>query len=195
MKRISLIVLVIVVVAAVAVFAALRLTAESRAQNNEAQSSSETDELTYIWKIDFLDIQRVEIALEKEGLCEAWVLHDDQYFYFDEPDGSIVDMDRWGGGVPLLLGGPAATREVADVEDVDQLDIYGLAEPSMRINIGTIDGGEIEVELGDRTPNAMGNYIKLADSTKVFIVDYTWYDVMENLVLDPPYPSPESSGE
>ncbi len=192
MKRISLIVLVAVVIIAVVMFAVLRLTAEGDEKNNEPQSKAETAELTYVWSIDFLDIQRVEIILEERDRSEAWIVHDDGYFYFDQPGGSIVDIERWGGGIPLLLGGPAAQREIGEVADSAKLDIYGLAKPAMRILIRMRDGAELEVELGDRTPNDMGNYIKLAHSSKVYIVDYTWYDVMENIVLDPPYPKTQA---
>ena len=49
----------------------------------------------------------------------------------------------------------------------------------------------INIQVGDSTPDRQGYYIKLQPSRDVYTVDYTWFDVVERLVLDPPYPVPE----
>ena len=56
----------------------------------------------------------------------------------------------------------------------------------------TLDNGDnIHIEIGDNTPNGQGYYIRRAESKDVYTVDYTWYEVFERLVLDPPYPKVE----
>jgi len=146
---------------------------------------------TYIWNFDMEELQRIGISLPKQGKSQAWVKHEDRYFYFDEPDGPKVDMTRWGGGIPLLLSGPAAARIIAEQATDQQLELYGLDEPGMQIDLTLDNGDKTRIEIGDNTPNGQGYYIRRADSIDVYTVDYTWYDVFERLVLDPPYPKAE----
>jgi hypothetical protein len=145
----------------------------------------------YLWNFDMMELQRIGISLPKEGKNQAWVKHEDRYFYFDEPNGPKVDMARWGGGIPLLLSGPAAARIIAEHATVQQLELYGLDEPGMQIDLILDNGDTIQIELGDSTPNGQAYYIRRADSHAVYTIDYTWHDVMERLVLDPPYPDVE----
>ena len=145
----------------------------------------------YIWNFDMLELQRIAISLPKQGKSQAWIKHADRYFYFDGPHGSKVDMARWGGGIPLLLSRPAAARVITAQASEQQLELYGLDAPAMQIGL-TLDSGEtIHIELGDKTPNGQAYYIRRADSKEVYTIDYTWYEVMERLVLDPPYPKVE----
>ena len=146
---------------------------------------------TFIWNFDMVELQRIGITLPMQGKSQAWVKHEDRYFYFDEPGGPKVDMPRWGGGIPLLLSGPAAVRIITEQATEPQLELYGLDEPRMQVDLILDNGNTLRIELGDRTPDAQGYYIRRTDSTDVFTVDYTWYDVFERLVLDPPYPVAE----
>ena len=116
-------------------------------------------------------------------------MHEDRYFYFDEPRGPKVDTVRWGGGIPLLLSGPVATRLIAEQATAQQLELYGLDKPIMQIDLTLDNGDHIRTEIGDSTPNGQGYYIRRADL--IYAVDYTWFDVLERLVLDPPYPNAE----
>jgi hypothetical protein len=61
----------------------------------------------------------------------------------------------------------------------------------MKIELALESGDNINIELGDSNPDGQGYYIKLADSRSVYTVDFTWFNVLERLVLDPPYPEPE----
>jgi hypothetical protein len=61
----------------------------------------------------------------------------------------------------------------------------------MRIELGMENGESISIEIGDRTPDGKGYYIKLRNNRDIYTVDSTWYEVMERLVLDPPYPATE----
>jgi hypothetical protein len=144
----------------------------------------------FVWSVDMEEIAKIGVSLPRQGKSQAWVKHEDRYFYFDEPDGSVVDMTRWGGGIPLLLSGPAAVRIITEQATDQQLEIYGLDDPAMRIHL-TLDNGEILlIDIGNGTPDGRAYYIRRLDSQDVYTVDYTWYEVIERLVLDPPYPEP-----
>jgi hypothetical protein len=49
----------------------------------------------------------------------------------------------------------------------------------------------LTINLGDSAPDGMSYYIKIAELNDIYTVDYTWYDVLEQLVLEPPYPPSE----
>jgi len=145
----------------------------------------------YVWLVDMGDLGRMSISLPTQGKSETWVKHEDQYWYFDKPQGPKVDMQRWGGGIPLILSGPAANRRISAGASDAQLLIYGFGNPQMQISLAVKDGKTIHIVVGDATPDHQAHYIKLVDSREVFTVDSSWYDVLSRLVLDPPYPPPD----
>lgn len=141
-----------------------------------------------VWKVDMLEIHKVSISLPRQGKRHAWVAREDGYFYFDSPDGPRVDASRWGGGIPALLSGPEASRMIAEGASGKQVASYGLSDPAMLVDLTMDNGDNLQIEIGDNTPDRRGYYIRRAGAPEVFTVDYTWYDVLERLVLDPPYP-------
>ena len=143
-----------------------------------------------IWDFDMLELARLELALPRLGLEDAWLKHEDRQWYFDEPDGPRVDNQRWGGGIALLLSGPGANRLIAEDASAEQLAVFGLSEPQMEIGLTLHNGDTLDIVVGDATPDRRSYYIKLASSNRVFTVDYTWYDVLSRLVREPPYPPP-----
>jgi hypothetical protein len=150
------------------------------------------DAPVFLWDVDMQDLQHMAIALPGQGKSEAWVKHEDKYWYFDQPNGPKVNMKRWGGGIPLILSGPAASRAIFENATDEQLETFGLKDPQMKIDLTLENGKEISIEVGDRTLDLKGYYIKLIDSKAVYTVDFTWFSVLERLVLDPPYPEPET---
>ena len=145
----------------------------------------------FVWKVEMDKLKTIAISLPHAGKSEAWVKHEDRYWYFDEPDGPKVNMKRWGGGIPLLLSGPAANRHITENATDEQLSIYGLDDPQMRIQLTLENEDSINIEVGERTPDHQAYYIKLRNSRDLYTVDYTWYNVLERLVLAPPIPVPE----
>ena len=149
----------------------------------------------FVWYVEMDELARMEIRLPPLEMEEAWVKHEDRYWYFDQPDGPKVNMERWGGGIPLLLSGPGANRLIAEDATDEQLEIFGLTDPRVEIEL-TLDTGElINIILGDATPDRQAYYIKLLESVDVYTVDYTWFGVIARLVLDPPYPPDETKEE
>ena len=146
-----------------------------------------------MWSFDLRDLHRVEIALPQDQLAETW-FHIDRVWYFDRPERPLVDMDRWGGAVPYLLSGPGANRLITEQAVDDDLQIFGLLAPRMTIHLehggehGDGDGaGTVDLVIGDETPDSFSFYLQLVGTRKVYTVDRTWYEVMERLVLEPPY--------
>lgn len=142
----------------------------------------------FIWSVGVEDLHRLAISLPPEGRRETWVKRADRYWYFDQPAGPKVDMQRWGGGIPLLLSGPGAERLIAAKATGKQLASYGLAEPRMQIELTLKNEDTIYVDIGNRTLDEQTYYIKKRNSPAVYTVDHTWYEVLERLVREPPYP-------
>ena len=142
----------------------------------------------FVWAVEMNDLTRIQVKLPRRGLSESWRMREDRYWYFTDPDGPQVDRSRWGGGVPLLLSGPGANRLIEEVPTAEQLTAFGFDEPQMLINLLVGDGVELEIHVGDSTPDGISYYTKQADRPEIFTVDSTWFKVIERLVTDPPYP-------
>ena len=145
----------------------------------------------FVWDVDMEELAKMEINLPPHGKREAWVKHDDRYWYFDQPERPKVNMKRWGGGIPLLLSGPGAERLIAENASEKQLEIFGLIEPRMKIDLTLENRKTILIDVGDSTPDAQGFYVRLRQSKAIYTVHESWYHVLERLVLEPPYPDPE----
>ena len=145
----------------------------------------------FIWSVSMEDLKLLTINLPAEGKSEAWVKHEDHYWYFDQPNGPKVNMKRWGGGIPLLLSGPGADRLITSEATDKQLEIYGFKNPKMKMTLTLRNEASINIEVGYRTLDGRTYYIKQINSPAIYTVDHTWYDVLEGLVLEPPYPESE----
>ena len=143
-----------------------------------------------VWDVDIEELAKIEISLPAQRKREAFVKHEDRYWYFDHADGDKVNMKRWGGGIPLLLSGPGAERLITDNASNKQLNIFGFLKPSMEINLTLENKKIIKIEVGDRTPDTLGFYIRLHHAKYIYTVHETWYHVLKRLVLEPPHPDP-----
>lgn len=151
-----------------------------------AAPSGETRQ--HIWAAEMMALSSVYVQLPRTGKAGSWVKRGDERWYFDTPDGSPVDGKRWGGGIPLLLSSPGAERLIVKGPTAQQLTTYGLSQPRMRISLGLEGGDRIDAEVGDANPDGEAYYIRLVGGDAVYAIDRTWYEVIERLVLSPPYP-------
>jgi hypothetical protein len=157
--------------------------------SRQPKSVAETSPNVYIWSVKSSDLQRVAISLPREGKSQAFLKVGEQDTFpwvFDDARKLAVDSNRWGGGIPLLLSGPAANRIITNNASSQDLTEYGLTHPSMEISL-TVNKEIMKITVGDSTPNGQNYYILAPQSNTVAIVDYTWYDVLTKLVTDPPY--------
>ena len=146
----------------------------------------------YAWLIEMDEIEHVEIRLPREDESQAFIKEEDRSWHFDDPQRSAVDMQRWGGGIPLLLSGPGVERVIAENATEEKLTEFGLTQPQMEIILTLEDGDILNISVGDRTPNGNAFYVKVPGSNDVCLVDYTWYEVLARLVKEPPYAPPSA---
>ncbi len=145
-----------------------------------------------VWQIEMEDIQHIEISLPRDFKSQKFIKieEEDKFpWYFDDAERSPVDTGRWGGGIPLLLSGPGAGRIIAEDASLDKLAEFGLTRPKMEITLTLEDGYMMSIKVGDATPNSAYYYVQAPRTNDVALVDYTWFDILERLVLEPPYAS------
>ena len=128
------------------------------------------------------DVEAIRIA--STGVEESFVRSEDGWVFVG-PERIPVDLDRWGG-VTLLLSGPQSTRVFAD--GVDDVAKYGLDEPETVINARLRGDREIEIRLGDLTPNGFQHYAMQGNDPALYLVDSLWGEVLVKLATDPPFP-------
>ena len=142
----------------------------------------------YVWDFTMDTLQKVTISLPKSNQSESFVKHaDDRQFYFDVQNGPMVDNQKWGGGIPLLLSGPGATRLIIQNATSTQLKQYGFDAPNMTATLTLADNTVYNVLVGDSNPEKTTYYTKLASNNDVYTVDKSWYDVLAAIVTSPPY--------
>ena len=162
------------------------------------KAATQPDAKHFVWNFDMDELQSVTFTLPKagnDGLTESFVKHpDNQEFYFDVVNGPEVDNQRWGGGIPILLSGPEANRLILQSANEAQLQQYGL-DPAIKplnmdIKLTILVGGApvgYEVYVGDSNPDSSYYYVRLAGNTDVYTVDKSWYDVLADIITNPPY--------
>ncbi len=163
--------------------------------SNSPEPPPKEEPRVFVWMIEMGEIQHIEIRLPREDKSEAFVKipEGDKFpWYFDDPQRSEVDVARWGGGIPLLLSGPGAERVIARNVTEEKLAEFGLTQPQMEITLTLEDGDIINITVGDRTPDGNTFYVRAPNSNDVCLVDYTWYEVLERLVKEPPYAPPSA---
>lgn len=140
------------------------------------------------------ELQHIKVELPREGKSQTFIKipEGDKFpWYFDDPQKSAINVERWGGGIPLLLSGPGVDRVISENTAEEKLTEYGLTQPQMKITLTLEDGKVLVIKVGDSAPDGHAYYVQVPDSNAVALVDYTWYDVLKRLVIDPPYAPPE----
>jgi len=160
---------------------------------NKTEPPPKVEPRIFLWNIEMDEIEHIEIRLPREDKSEAFIKipEGDKFpWHFDDPQRSKVDVARWGGGIPLLLSGPGIERVIAKNATEEKLAEFGLTQPQMGITLTLEDGDVLNIAVGDRTPDGDTFYVQVLGSNDVSLVDYTWYEVLERLVKEPPYTSP-----
>ena len=163
--------------------------------SNTPQPPPELELRVFVWKIEMDEIQHIKIRLPREGKSEAFIKipEGDKFpWYFDDPQRSEVDTKRWGGGIPLLLSGPGADRIITENATEEKLAEFGLTQPRMEITLTLEDRHILNITVGDRTPDSSTFYVQGPGSNDIYLVDYTWYEVLERLVKEPPHTPPSA---
>ena len=144
----------------------------------------------YVWDIKMDEIKQIEIVLPHENMSESFIKIEEENkfpWHFDDPQMSEVDTARWGGGIPLILSGPGAERIIVRNATEEKLTEFGLTQPQMEITLTLEDETILHIIVGNSTPNGKTYYVQVTGSNDVALIDYTWYEVLERLVKEPPY--------
>ncbi len=160
--------------------------------SSRPQPPTKPEPKLYVWMIDMEKIKHIEIGLPREGKSQSFIkiTEGDKFpWYFDDPQRSNVDVNRWGGGIPLLLSGPAADRVISENTTEEKLAEFGLTQPQMKITLTMESGDIMTIKVGDSAPDGHAYYVQAPDSNDVALVDYSWYEVLKRLVTEPPYAS------
>lgn len=163
--------------------------------NEPEPPPEEKEPRVFVWLIGMEEIVHIEIRLPREDKSEAFIkipAGSEFPWHFDDTEKTKVDIARWGGGIPLLLSGPGAERIIVKDATEEKLAEFGLTQPQMEITLTLEDGDILNIRIGDRTPDGNTYYVQNLDFDDIALVDYTWYEVLERLVKEPPYASPSA---
>jgi hypothetical protein len=149
----------------------------------------EPEPQTEIWSVEPESLQHIEIRLPREGESQAFVKIQEAW-YFDDPQKSSIDGDRWGG-ITTLLSSPGATRVIAEDVTEEKLAEFGLVQAQMEIVLTLENGESLYIKIGDSTPDSYSYYTQFPNSNDVATIDYSFYWVVERLVKEPPYATSE----
>lgn len=147
------------------------------------------------WLFEMEELQHILIELPHLDMSESFLKHEDRMWYFDDPPGPRADTERWGGGIPLILSGPATERPIAKGATEEQLAVFGFTQPLMRLTLTKVDGEVVRIEVADEVPDGHAYYIRQSDSSNVYIIDAIWYQVLERIVMEPPYPPEDEESD
>lgn len=144
----------------------------------------------FAWLIEMNDIKRIVVSLPREGKSQAFIKisREDQFpWFFDDEGNSAIDVKRWGGGIPLLLSGPGVERIISENTSDEKLAEFGIADPLMTVNLTMLDGYQMDILVGDSTPDGRSFYVLAPRTRDVALVDISWYEVIARLINEPPY--------
>jgi hypothetical protein len=134
--------------------------------------SFEVDQATLLKVTDLTTDEAVTVTKSPEG---AWQMTEP---FETEGDDTRVE------GVLGRLSSLSSTR-VIEGEDVN-LEAFGLAEPSLRVELG-LEGGESQVLLvGNENPVGYSRYTQREGEARVYLVGSSTIGDLEQLIADPP---------
>lgn len=135
----------------------------------------------WVYAVDEADIE--EVTVRQAAFQEHYIKTGLNWFLVRGEESLLVDPDRWGAGVPLLLSGPSANR-VFNVLD-DGLVEFGFTSPKGEIEMSLRGERRFHVLVGDTTPNGKQHYVRLAGRSEVSLVPASWVTLLLALATDP----------
>jgi hypothetical protein len=95
-------------------------------------------------------------------------------------------------GVTSSLATLESQRVVAEPEDAPDLAAFGLADPRIEINVTTMTGADVTLQIGERTPTGSDLYATVAGSNRVFLIsgfleetfNRSTFDLRDKTILD-----------
>jgi hypothetical protein len=142
------------------------------------------DEPPFFYTLSPDDLRNIKIDTGQSAI--SWSLREEsRRWYFDDMNDIPADLYRWGG-IAHLLGGPRTQRVLS--QSIDDAATYGLDNPSAILTVTLRDESQVELVLGDLTPDGGNNYARISGFPQLVLVDSSWGAVLERLVTEPPWP-------
>ncbi len=140
----------------------------------------------FVYQYEMTDIISMELKYNNKT-TSVYLDPSSDDWKFTDPAVGEVDAGRLNG-IRLLLSGPGANRLLSfnEAPNQSQLGEYGFGRPTVVANITLKDARQHTVLLGDQTPDGKNYYTKNGDSDSVYLVDYTWANVLKRFVDEPP---------
>ena len=140
-----------------------------------------------LYRVSSEQLASFTVNMDDEAI--TFVHEGDEWFIQDNEGGENAPVDpvRWGG-IPLLVSGPSADKNLSDGDDeIGDPASFGLEPPRSKLNLTPFRGETIELLIGDPTPTEDGYYTKLADASTIYVTNSTWVEVVERLLTEPPF--------
>jgi len=129
------------------------------------------------------------IAVESEGRTLEIVRQDGSWRITKPIEDRAEDFQV--NGLVDRLSNLNASRQF-DVP-LDGLNEYGLATPKTSVRIQLSNGSEVQFQLGERTPDGSGYYVKVADRSPIYVVSTIIGDDLKRMVNQPPRALPTNT--
>ena len=137
----------------------------------------------WLYRIDDGSIAHITVSYEGSTVDYDRRPGTTDWYIQGEPEIPVF-RDLWGGRT-LLLSGPKVSLEVA--KKLEDPANFGLAPPLTRVLVTDDAGNTIEFHLGDATPDAKNQYVRLVGDSALFTVPISWAEVVNSFVTEPPY--------
>jgi hypothetical protein len=144
---------------------------EERQKQEEAKKKVVQAEQKDITEISLIYPDRTITAVKKG----------ERQWEITSPAGVDADPDEWEMLASNILN---VDREDTVAENAEDLAVFGLNDPPVKVSAKLANGQSIELSIGGENPKKTHNYAKLADSNAVFLTGSQWSRTFTKTVSD-----------
>ncbi len=146
-----------------------------------------------LWSVTAEQIQKIEVEDLDAGLRVVAQRQADVGWAVIEPEGAVQDAGRVERAATWLLA-PVPRAEIGAQED---LEPFGLADPSYRVTVTLSGGTELVLEIGRETPIGDSRYVNFAGREGVLVFTQAGLDevlgLLNDLIAPPTAPVPPTA--
>ena len=154
--------------------------------NPLAQEEDEEPAAPWFYRVPPEDIETIEVT--HDGRSVKFVRTVSRTYVFEDPEGVPASDTRFGG-IPLLVSGPRAKRDLTVAEGaIGSRSQYGLDDPGTIVQVGLAGGRDLEFRLGRKTSDGRHHYGEVVGLPQLYLIASSWGDVLARLVTEPPFP-------
>lgn len=169
-KKKGMIAAVLVLILLIVVYLVLR--------NMNLEEEQTTAETETVFKVDSDDISELTI---ESGENEYTFKQEDETWTYAGDENFPLNTEELSSKVASITSVTATTT----IEEPENIQEYGLDEPSVKITVKTVDGESDTLEVGDENTAVSGCYIMInEDESKIYLVDSLVKTSMEFQISD-----------